>query len=734
MKKPFLLMRRRIAVSSITLLLASLVGSPAALAANRFWRGQMNNSNQYENPMNWSATDGGDGGAEAPTASDNVYFMRNSSGSSLIGQNVYVKSHAIMKGLVINQNMTGTILLGTGSLNVGTDGVRMGSGRIIGSGRLLGDSSDFAVAGDFTMTGGILRLGATNLSLSGSLSVTKGVGSSYTEVTSTGTLVFSGRSADQNFTLGSTIVGSLKNLTINNTAGGTNDDINVDASYLALSGALLITQGNLNLETADVTLLVEGGITLADNAQATLTMGSGNLSMSGNLVMGAAASADFTADNTVTLNGIDQNFDTNNSPFRNLTIASSSGTHLTSNQSVTGTIQINTGSTLSLDSYTIYATGTTIINYGTIAEGTGKIKHSASNVLIADSSYAEDDTLTVGRIFFTVTDSDENIDGTVQDTITVTVSLSTGDSESVTLTETTKTSGVFRSSILLTSGVDYIASNGVLEATGTSTVTLSYVDAQDSGDTASDTATLTLTAASSASSAAAGGGGSGRRGGDASPADVAAQTGQQSPVSGVGGALPQVRGNLSVVVGGQPLVFRDVPVAQWYASYVLALVNAGVISGYRDAQGNPTGEFKPSNSVTYAEIAKMAVESAGLASRTGRTPRNISARGQWSAGYIAALEERGVSVFGTSGLDVNAPAPRGAVLQIILEAFGQSIAAPQGAIYSDVSAGTKHAGAIETATSAGIVSGDDGRNTFRPSAAINRAETAKIVRNAMMKF
>jgi len=162
-------------------------------------------------------------------------------------------------------------------------------------------------------------------------------------------------------------------------------------------------------------------------------------------------------------------------------------------------------------------------------------------------------------------------------------------------------------------------------------------------------------------------------------------------------------------------------------------VQAGVINGYRDAGGNPTGEFKPGNSVTYAEIAKMAVEAAGLEPKNV-TPQIRSARGQWSAGYIAALEDLGLSVFSSSSLDVNAPAPRGAVLQIILEAFGETILVPQGGVYSDVSAGSAHAGAIESATAAGIVSGDDGRSTFRPNASVNRAETSKIVRNAMLKL
>lgn len=723
----------------LVILTSCVVGVSIANAANRFWRGGMNNSSQYENPMNWSATLGGDGGVAAPTSADNVYFMNNLSGAALRGKNVWIKSHAIMKGLVINKNMTGTILLGTGSLNVGTDGVRMGSGRLIGSGHLLGDSSDIAIAGDFTMTGGIVRLGATNLSLSGSLSITKGATSSYTDFVSTGSIVFSGRSADQNFTIGSTVSNvSLKNLVLNNTAGTTSDDIIVSGSPLELSGVLLITQGNLDLATNNVVLAVESGVTLAANAQATLTTDA-NISASGHIVAGAGAAFLLTT-NTVTLNGVNQNLDTNNSPFYNLTVGPTGTVTLTSDQSVTNTLQINTGSTLSLGSYTIYATGTTIINYGTITEGTGKIEHTAS-ATVTDSAYAADETFTAGdTVYFSLTDSDENISGTAADTVSVTVTLATGDSEAVTLTETTNTSGVFRGSILSATQLNtaaIVADNGYLEAPSATTITLSYTDAQDEG-TVTDTSALGMAAASTTTTTTTSGQSGGRRSGGGGTTTVhaapnAESTAEADADAAVGGDLPSVRGNLSVTITGKEVILRDVPVTQWYASFVHALVLANVISGYRDAAGNPTGEFKPGNSVTYAEIAKMAVQAAGL-EPLNKTPDTRTARGQWSAKYVAALEDAGVSVFSQPGLNVNAPAPRGAVLQIILEAYGRTVPAAQGGVYSDVQADSPYAGAVESATAAGIVSGDDGRSTFRPGAAINRAETSKIVRNAMLKL
>lgn len=511
--------QRRIAVSLLSILIFSIAGPTAASATalNLYWRGGHNASSVFENATNWlvnSLTGAVD--TEGPVGGDDVlYFMNNNSGSSLIGKNVWIQSKASVKGMVIHKNMTGTILLGSGSLNFGSSGIRMGSGRLIGSGHLLGGESNISGSGSFTMTGGIVRLGATNLYLSGSIAITKGVTSSYTEFVSTGTIMLNSRIADQNITMGPGVTGSLKNLTINNTAGGTSDDIIVDASYLALSGALTITRGNLDLAANNAVLLVEGGITLAANEQSTLTSDQ-NVTASGNIVAGAASAFILSSD-TFTLNGKNQNFDTNNSPLYNLTIGSSGTATLTSDQSVTNILQINTGSTLDLNGSTIYATGAAIINYGTITEGSGKIEHSASTVKITDSDYAEDDAFTSGQVmYFTVTDSDENIAGTAADTLTVTVS-GGSDTETVTLTETTKTSGIFRGHIdarasTSTTNIAVSAQDGTFEANEDVTVTLTYADAQD-GESTTDTTSLTASVPTTTSTGGSGtgGGGTGRR-------------------------------------------------------------------------------------------------------------------------------------------------------------------------------------------------------------------------------
>jgi len=620
-------------------------------------------------------------------------------------------------------NLSGALTITSGNLDLDSNGVAM----VVERGITLADDSQATLTTDANMT------------VSGTILVNDSA-----IITVTGGTLTLNDDGDQSVDIDGQ---SIYNLTINNTGGGTNDDIIIAGGTLQLSGALTVTLGNLDLDTGTLAMIVERGITIADAAQATLTT-DGNITASGSVSVGAGGTLTMNDSNTLTMNGDDQNLDTNGAPLKNLTIASSSGTTLTSNQTVEIALQVNTGSTFALDSYTLLATGSSVINYATVNEDTGMIYHTGSNVLITNSAYAEDNAHAVGNtMYFTITDTDENIDGTAADTVVVNVS-GDGDSEAVTLTETNNTSGVFRGSIA-TQNATVSASGGTLEiSTDGATVTLSFGDHQDAL-IATDTATVATAGPSAADSnttdqgSGGGGRGSGRRspggqGYGAAPSvpEEEADKGAAEDISdAVGGQLPNKRGLLEVTAHGAALVLKDVPVKDWFAKYIFDIVKAGIASGYKDARGRLTGEFGPANNVTYAEIAKMASESASIPPLHGSaTPRNRSARGQWSAKYIAGMEELGVSVFGDPALDINSPAPRGAVLQILLETFGTELTEATGTIYNDVSSGTDHASAIETATTDGIVSGDDDKNTFRPRHPINRAEISKVVIKAIEAY
>lgn len=196
-------------------------------------------------------------------------------------------------------------------------------------------------------------------------------------------------------------------------------------------------------------------------------------------------------------------------------------------------------------------------------------------------------------------------------------------------------------------------------------------------------------------------------------------------------AVLNVRGLLEVEIDGKAVIFKDVPAREWFASYVWKVIEAGVASGYRDARGRLTGEYGPANPVTYAEIAKMALEAAkkDVSTVTG-VPQNRTARRQWSESYIKLAEDIELSVY-TASLDVNVPASRGAVIQTIVEALNLPLEEGTGG-YKDIRASHPHAQAIATATALGIISGDTDRQgnpkgTVRPNDPINRAEVAKIL-------
>jgi hypothetical protein len=277
-----------------TFFLWSLGAAPLAEAANRYWVGGADSS-RWERTQNWSTTSGGNGGASVPTAADVAIFDLHSSASGATTSSgpPVLRSAVSVLGLQLQSTFTGSLLQGTGTLTVGSSGFKVGSGRFVG-----GDAA-IVVTGGYTQTGGIVTGIMNSMSVSGSVSITKGSSSPYSTFTSTGTLKFIGDNADQNFIVGPNVTNSFKDITINNSAGSTDDDIiaNVKGG-LNLSGTLTITQGNLVM--SGTTLNVDGNMTLANDAQASFS--GVTVFLAGNLTVGS--SAIFTHDTGVfTLDG-----------------------------------------------------------------------------------------------------------------------------------------------------------------------------------------------------------------------------------------------------------------------------------------------------------------------------------------------------------------------------------------------------------------------------------------------
>lgn len=53
--------------------------------------------------------------------------------------------------------------------------------------------------------------------------------------------------------------------------------------------------------------------------------------------------------------------------------------------------------------------------------------------------------------------------------------------------------------------------------------------------------------------------------------------------------------------------FRDTDPAAWYAPFLRSAYHLGIVDGYKNSKGTPTGTFGPADHVTRAQVAKMAV-------------------------------------------------------------------------------------------------------------------------------
>jgi len=201
--------------------------------------------------------------------------------------------------------------------------------------------------------------------------------------------------------------------------------------------------------------------------------------------------------------------------------------------------------------------------------------------------------------------------------------------------------------------------------------------------------------------------------------------------------------NISVTVNGKSLIMRDVAKSAWFSSAVFDAIKKGVLSGYRDEAGELTGEFGPGNSVTVAELAKIAhkIGSVNEEAFAGQNPENPLAVAMWATPFFASAESRGWIIFTQTGsfIDPARAATRGEVLVTLLQALKIPLEWQTGTLFTDVTVRTPYAAAIETAARAGIVEGrkdENGKplNLFGPTDPINRAEIAKMLVTIMQKY
>ncbi len=319
----FLRARRTLATILAFSLLAS---STPAYAINMWYCGIATQA--FGTATSWGVNDAcGINPAAAPAADDTVILDK-----SAAGRVVVMSGATSIKGLILAKSFTGTLKqLAILKISSGSGGFKMGSGRFVGG------IFPITLSGSLTMTGGIMNGLQNTFTMTGSLALSKGGttaaglgvvsgSSSYGQFTSTGTIVMAGSLADQTFLVNSNVWTRLKHLTINNRAGTTIDDVIVGASgSLALSGALTVTLGRLDLVTKSTVLQVQRGVTAADSAQAEIWT-SQNMTMSGTILINDAAILTVSG-GTLTLNDdSDQAVDLDGQRIFNLTINNAGAT------------------------------------------------------------------------------------------------------------------------------------------------------------------------------------------------------------------------------------------------------------------------------------------------------------------------------------------------------------------------------------------------------------------------
>jgi hypothetical protein len=194
-------------------------------------------------------------------------------------------------------------------------------------------------------------------------------------------------------------------------------------------------------------------------------------------------------------------------------------------------------------------------------------------------------------------------------------------------------------------------------------------------------------------------------------------------------------------VGTTLVTLKDVPRKAWFGPYVRDAAERGIISGYRDAKGNFTGEFKPAHNVSVEELAKMAFVASGGDYASCPAPTNSGALTSWSRSYIGCAEKAEWVLFADHTVDIKRPALRSEVVITVLQAFKVPVKelTGTGTLFTDVSPSIQFGSAIVQAANDGLVSGytdAQGNRTgiFGPNDPVRRAEIAKIISLALQLY
>lgn len=206
-------------------------------------------------------------------------------------------------------------------------------------------------------------------------------------------------------------------------------------------------------------------------------------------------------------------------------------------------------------------------------------------------------------------------------------------------------------------------------------------------------------------------------------------------------AQKEAKKYLVIVADGVDVQLQDVLQKDWFATYVYEAAKRGILAGYRDADGKLTGMFGPGNSVTVAELAKIAHRLAGLSEGAFAdvAPKNGSGANQWFSPFLASAESRAWIIYADGTIDPLRPATRAEVVVTLLQAFDVPLKWQKGSVFRDVPVSHRYAAAIETAAGDSVIGGRTGESgkslgIFDPEASITRAEISKIITTMLSTY
>lgn len=189
--------------------------------------------------------------------------------------------------------------------------------------------------------------------------------------------------------------------------------------------------------------------------------------------------------------------------------------------------------------------------------------------------------------------------------------------------------------------------------------------------------------------------------------------------------------DMAQVSSVMPTVFSDLS-GHWAESYVMSLVNKGIVGGYLD------GTFRPDQTITRAELLKIALEAfedillqtLGVTiSPQENTFYDVSSN-DWFYNYVTfAAYHQMVSGYGDGNFKPNKNVTRAEAMKIIALAtgFDLPLEVPD-SIFSDVPNDAWYKYFVMLFAGGGRPVSGYSDGTFRPNQSITRAEASKIIK------